>query len=111
MRIFNNISIATYDEWRKAKYDTLLPEHEFECPDCDGSGESECECCGHQTDCEECEGSGVIDSLEFDKYFPSKRFYVTEAIEDIRRLSSFTSTDFFLNLCAAKNIWIERSCR
>lgn len=35
------------------------------CPDCDGTGEHECECCGHWTDCERCGGAGVSEPFRF----------------------------------------------
>lgn len=42
----------------------LIPEmdgNEVECPDCDGEGTVECECCGHEHDCDRCDGEGVIE--------------------------------------------------
>lgn len=33
----------------------------IECPECDGSGETECDCCGHEDTCEQCDGDGDID--------------------------------------------------
>jgi hypothetical protein len=30
-----------------------------ECPECFGTGKSECECCGAEQDCENCEATGL----------------------------------------------------
>ena len=42
----------------------MKPDHyPYECPECDGSGREECDCCGSSVPCTECEGSG----LDFEK--------------------------------------------
>ena len=39
-----------------------------DCEECDGSGSTECDCCGHDSDCKECDGSGNSDEkLPFGK--------------------------------------------
>lgn len=30
----------------------------IQCPECDGSGETECDCCGHEGTCKQCDGDG-----------------------------------------------------
>lgn len=47
-----------------------------DCPDCDGSGDVECEACGHSHDCERCNGEGETNKrvaefslLQEDDYF------------------------------------------
>lgn len=32
-----------------------------DCPECEGTGKSECGCCGHLTDCEDCDGDGGVE--------------------------------------------------
>ena len=67
------MKFLTYDEWIKRN---LIEEEieERECPDCDGSGDSECPECGQEIACETCKGSGVIDyALTMDYYKERKR--------------------------------------
>lgn len=47
-----------------------------DCKECDGTGEVECEACGHSHDCEKCNGSGEVNKrisefslLQEDEYF------------------------------------------
>lgn len=35
----------------------------YECLDCDGDGESECDCCGNEGTCRHCQGTGLDSSL------------------------------------------------
>ena len=50
--------LMSYSEWAKQNPDLVEPR---KCPECDGTGELECECCGNFTDCAECGGTGIID--------------------------------------------------
>lgn len=36
-----------------------MPESGYECPECDGSGWTECEWCGHEEECQACDGTGL----------------------------------------------------
>lgn len=36
-----------------------MSNYQYPCPDCFGSGETECDCCGAESCCEACDGSGI----------------------------------------------------
>ena len=46
----------------------------YECPDCDGWGVSECRSCGHEHTCEECHGTGVnSDTVSVVAFFAAQK--------------------------------------
>jgi len=42
------------------------------CPECNGNGTKECDCCGAETYCKNCEGEGLIDVEGDYNYFTLK---------------------------------------
>jgi len=48
-----------FDTWLRRNRELLLVR-EIQCKDCDGSGETECRCCGSVIDCDSCGGTGKI---------------------------------------------------
>ena len=56
-----NIKVSGFEEWAKnmlLEYKELNPK--VECPNCDGDGEIECECCENVANCVACDGNGKI---------------------------------------------------
>lgn len=52
--------LIPFDVWKILWEDEISPEEP--CEYCDGTGEEECECCGHIVECEECDGRGVVNT-------------------------------------------------
>ena len=52
--------LLSYDEWRDAEIATRPPSMLVECPDCDGTGYTECCECGHERKCDECDDAGKV---------------------------------------------------
>lgn len=110
-----NIKLTPYSEWvvsgAKAKADD---EGYIECPFCFGSGVVEVEVelpSGNWTDiedeCQDCEDGHIhIDELDERnlREVISTVDYRMDCAESVRLLSSATRTDFFLNLCKAKEM-------
>lgn len=62
-----NNDIIPFDVWPK-KNSTEFMQKEGTCNQCDGSGITECRCCGSEIDCELCNGTGriAIDEAQVD---------------------------------------------
>lgn len=56
-KVYDGVTVLTYDEWQKKPEVKGLYEESDECDVCEGSGEHTCEC-GNTHECEECDGSG-----------------------------------------------------
>lgn len=50
----------SYDEWRDAEIATRPPSMLVECPDCDGTGYTECCECGNERKCDDCDEAGKV---------------------------------------------------
>lgn len=115
MEYKGNITLPTYDQYcEEFLKDKVNRGEKVKCSNCDGYGEIEEEVQSRQgnwhaitEDCEECEGSGEIyaDELSSSMYRVGTGEYKLEMIETVRKLSSWTRTDFFLNLCKCKGLF------
>jgi hypothetical protein len=93
------MKVLTYNEWCSQQ---LNRGGSFKCQACEGEGEVECGCCGHENECDECEGTGykevskyAADSIEkhdYDKYF-DKRDYAREIVDLCLKLHLWTRKD------------------
>ena len=54
---------TAYLAWQKALLEDLPAT--MDCPECDGSGRTECGHCGSEIDCEDCDAAGEISAEEF----------------------------------------------
>ena len=52
----------SFDAWRAEQIAARSDAAEVvDCPDCDGTGERECETCSHETECTTCDGHGELE--------------------------------------------------
>lgn len=65
----------SYNKWLKQHPELAKTE----CPVCGGSGDEECEKCGHISDCWRCDGTG----------YSAKHLYDEECEADAARLEAF----------------------
>ena len=64
-----------------------------ECYHCHGTGETECDCCGHETECEYCDGTG---EMEIDqRYNPPPSIYHAALLEALGKWCAYTGADRF----------------
>lgn len=75
----NTFKHLTYDEWIAEHPEVELEE--VPCPICDGTGEDECPCCGHEIECEKCNGEGYITS--------ARAIYEKQLAADKKALAKF----------------------
>ena len=93
-----------YFEWRDTMAKDLAPNKKIECPDCYGTGEAECDCCGAYSECETCEGKAKVfagdvsekqirDSLTRGQYIESLKKDLTDlaAYENKDRIAVLTN--------------------
>ena len=83
------VELSDFDE--KFKEIQMIPEYKVkykDCENCEGYGNTECECCGQDVECEECRGQGSIkiSSNEIGYYnFPSGFFMINGIAFSIER--------------------------
>ncbi|AVR75864.1 hypothetical protein ValSw33_40 [Vibrio phage ValSw3-3] len=114
MEYKGNITLPSYSEFCESIVSSAAKSNEkVRCKECDGSGEIEEDVMSSQGNwhttyefCESCDGEGEVDADEVDNPdgIASFQDYKAEMIEIVRKLSSWTNTDFFLNLGKVKHI-------
>ena len=81
--VFSPIS---YERWVETMMESMEEDAEVDCPDCNGSGESECCECGHEKVCDTCSESGKVGWGELTKQQQqahlSKSIYVSALLKD-----------------------------
>ncbi len=91
--------VATYDQWREKKLEAALratnkKDRYLKCDDCSGTGEVECDCCGHEKECERCDGHGKLDAKDFYDFKPPQIDYFNEVIADAKVFCAWCNRDF-----------------
>lgn len=76
----NTFQYMTYEQWLKANPEVEMEEED--CPDCDGTGEVTCHCCGHEHDCDKCDGIGVVKG--------AKQMYLEQLAKDKEAVARFS---------------------
>jgi len=56
-----NKNQMTFQQWKKRNFD--LVEMLVKCPECRGTGEAECPCCGNYCECDKCHGARKVINL------------------------------------------------
>lgn len=107
-----NITLPTYSQYCESLLsDAVKSNKKIKCQNCEGHGtivedleSSQGNWHEIEEDCEECSGEGEVDACESDKAngIISIYDYKQEMVETVRKLSSWTRTDFFLNVCKCK---------
>ena len=54
------MKIRRFDDWLDMMSKDMATDTEIDCPDCYGTGESECDHCGAYADCETCGSEGKV---------------------------------------------------
>lgn len=109
------INLSTFESWSVLNVKSKADRDGFvECPNCNGTGEVEVEvelpsgkCIDTEDNCQECdEGHIHIDDLkDRDLTMVASKFdYRRDCAESVLLLSSATKSDYFLNLCKAKEM-------
>lgn len=91
------MKILAFSDWCEQEIAACKDGIKTTCPYCDGFGESECECCGHETQCAECEGEGeviVTDSKDLLRSKTAKEKYKSKIEEDLKKFAKYIGTDF-----------------
>lgn len=57
-KVFDEQAYKRWHDEKLKQYGKLVPY--VQCPECEGEGSMECECCGHESDCSECDGLGDV---------------------------------------------------
>jgi len=95
---------CSYSHWSSLVRDDLYDnDGKVTCTQCDGSGESECECCSSWVDCEYCQGKGILLFSDLSgrgqkNYKPPYREYFKAAIADIHKLCDWSNKDFLIEV-------------
>lgn len=83
--------------FEKIKLTPEFNEKYVECPECDGFGTIECNCCGSESDCENCDGNGEIPSGSEETghyHFPENHYFNLDGVH----LSLKTTRELIDNL-------------
>ncbi|NLA67985.1 MAG: hypothetical protein GX856_07055 [Gammaproteobacteria bacterium] len=57
----------SFEAWRDEQIASRPPDMPVDCPECDGEGDVECSCCGHERECDLCDGRGRVEWSELDE--------------------------------------------
>ncbi|AUR89997.1 heat shock protein DnaJ [Vibrio phage 1.135.O._10N.222.54.B6] len=117
MEYKGNITLPTYTEYCDSLLSNSAKEDKkVKCQNCEGHGtivedvqSSQGNWHEIEEDCEECDGDGEVcaSELSSSKNIVSTHDYKVEMIETVRKLSSWTRTDFFLNIAKCKALFIK----
>ncbi len=112
-----NITFPTYTEYcENLLIDSVKEGKKVKCQNCDGDGtivddlqSSQGNWHEIEEDCEECSGEGEVDASEVSnsRNLVSVKQYKLDMVEAVRKLSSWTRTDFFLNVAKCKTLFIK----
>lgn len=87
-------TITTFKDWQEKRLEYLLDTNAMvPCPTCRGSGELECDCCGHERECEDCDENGKVNIHQASHYKPSAADYFHSVITDLKDLCAWTNKD------------------
>lgn len=109
------INLSTFESWSLLNAKSSADKDGYvECPYCHGTGEVEVEVelpsgkfIDTEDDCPDCEDGKIhIDEIKDSdlKMIASKGDYRRDCAESVLLLSSATKSDYFLNLCKAKEM-------
>ena len=90
-----NIKVSGFEEWAKnmrLDYKQLNPK--VECPSCEGDGEIECDCCGHEKHCDDCDGNGKVRFNEANDFKFKYSVFIKTVYVDLKKLCVYTGRDF-----------------
>jgi excinuclease UvrABC ATPase subunit len=117
MEYKGNITLPTYTEYCESLLsDSVKEDKKVKCQNCEGHGtivedvqSSQGNWHEIEEDCEECDGEGKVYASELAsaKNLVSVQHYKLEMIETVRKLSSWTRTDFFLNIAKCKTLFVK----
>lgn len=117
MEYKGNITLPTYTEYCDGLFnEAIKKKKKVKCPACNGDGfvTEELESSQgnyHEIEeaCEQCWGDGKVEPSANDNpgSISSVDDYKLEMIETVRKLSSWTRTDFFLNVAKCKTLFIK----
>jgi len=90
------VILADFEYWKSAKLEILEEVDALvKCPDCDGWGESICECCESETGCKTCDGEGSVVFSEASGYTPDFKEYYSEYIADLKKYCEWKNDNLF----------------
>lgn len=115
MEYKGNITLPTYEQYCDGLFNYALDNNKkVRCSDCDGEGFIIEELLSKQGNwheieevCETCGGEGEVSARCLDKPANVASFgeYRESMIDEVKKLSAWTNTDFFLNLGKVKQIF------
>tara|TARA_R110000737_G_scaffold282141_1_gene288781 strand:+ start:16 stop:369 length:354 start_codon:yes stop_codon:yes gene_type:complete len=89
------IKISGFEEWAKnMRLDYSESNPKVECPDCEGDGEIECDCCGHEKHCDVCDGNGKLRFNEASDFKFKYSAFLKTVYADLKKLCIYTGKDF-----------------
>lgn len=66
-----------------------------ECDECDGEGQIQCSCCGHEYECEECDGEGEVicgkEETGYHKFPEDEKIVIMDSYFNLERIDQFFS--------------------
>lgn len=87
---------VSFEQWQQARLDETPADEQVDCPKCDGSGEVECDCCGHESECDDCEEGqvawGDLTDAEKRRHLTHDR-YTRAVFEDAKAFASWLGLD------------------
>lgn len=90
----------SYCEWRELQKKLFSKSHKaVDCYNCGGSGEVECDCCGHESDCDECDSTGVLWESDNGDIVASPSFtirdYRKSVLKELVRMQRITRRSYY----------------